>query len=226
MSAFIVAEVGVNHMGSRGAMLTFCEAAKDIGADAVKFQAYNALKLFEKRQLTDFNVAELLQATELSDDDFAAISEHCKTINLKWFASVFDPDQPARVLNHGACALKIGHAEADWTELRDACLKLRKEVWVSGAQNHWAGGDIRGVLCTQEYPAKSPPRLGLIPACYSGFSSHYQDYRIPAAAALRYASYIEAHLKLSDDDYEAKWSLSIADFKNMVKLIREYESWR
>ena len=81
-----------------------------------------------------------------------------------------------------------------------------------------------------------------------GYSSHHTDYRIPAAAALRGAEYIEAHLMLGEwervpnkktpqclmRDYdsrcttgepEAEWSLSPEDFAAMVELIREYESW-
>lgn len=215
MGCFIVAEAGINHMGSWTAMLLLCDAAKQAGADAVKFQAYDTDALIARRGSGD---RELLKKCELSDDDLEHISEYCKLIGIKWFASVFDPSQVARVLRYGACALKIGHKECGWEELVNTCSRewRRGPLFISGV-------DICG---TWEYPATSPPCLLQIDRRdVIGFSSHYADWRIPAAAALRGAHYIEAHLKLSDSDPEAAWSLSVEDFTKMVKQIREYETW-
>ncbi len=240
MPAFIVAECGVNHLGDRAKMLAFCDAAKACGADAVKFQAYQSEMLALRRGMlrkTPTGLWEalpehqatysLLRKASLMDADLDAISAHCKAIGFEWFASVFDPSQVERVLSRGACCLKIGHKEAAWRELFDACHDARPKekngaqpmpVWVSG----------HNVVGVWEYPAVSPPRLGRLRdnnALYRGYSSHFADYRIPAAAALRGAEYIEAHMKLSDTDPEAAWSLSVEDFTKMVKLAKEFESW-
>lgn len=228
MPAFIVAEAGCNHLGDRAKMLAFCDAAKACGADAVKFQAYDTTALIKRRGITDAKTINLLMESELLDADLDAIAAHCKAIGFKWFASVFDPSQIERVLSRGACALKIGHAEEYWSELVEACQDREDydcPLWIS----HAAGqGERRGnVLCRAEYPATSRPVLDSVGGemGYSGFSSHYTDYRIPAAAALCGAGYIEAHLKLSDADPEAAWSLSVEDFTKMVKLAKEFESW-
>lgn len=226
MPAFLTAEAGINHLGDRAKMLAFCDAAKACGADAVKFQAYNTDYLLLRRGAGD---RALLKKCELSNADLDAIAAHCKAIGFKWFASVFDPSQVERVLSRGACALKIGHKEADWDELVKQCLCSKGCVWVSDLETaFYAEGAVRGVHCIAEYPATSPPTLrevGEFGTDYLGFSSHYTDYRIPAAAALRGAEYIEAHIRLSDSDPEAAWSLSVGDFTKMVKLAREYESW-
>lgn len=247
MSVFIVAEAGVNHLGDRAKMLALCDAAKEAGADAIKVQAYNAEELVKRRGKGDL---ALLKQCELSDADLDAIAAHCKAIGIKWFASVFDPLQVERVLSRGACALKIGHAEWDWWELYHAChrgLSDRKlyrthMIWVS-RQNvstissnsgpQWLHGRRGNVLCVSEYPADgNPPHLGWIKdGGISGFSSHYTDYRIPAAAALRGAEYIEAHIMTEAMSFdpggcpEHNWSLNPDDFGKMVKLIREYETW-
>lgn len=233
MPAFIVAEAGVNYDGSRAKMMLLCQAAKDAGADAIKFQAYNTYELIERRKITDGHTRALLRKNELSDEDFREIDGFCKSIQLPWFASVFDLTQPGRVTKLGACRLKIGHGESRWQELIDACIHQREAVWVSDTENCWRsagglkGGFVHGVLCTKEYPAKSPPHLGKVgyARSYCGFSSHYADYRVPAAAALRGAEYIEAHIKLDDNCFEAPWSLSPSDFTTMVKLARDFESW-
>lgn len=229
MTVFIAAEAGVNHLGDRSKMLALCDAAKQAGADAVKFQAYNAEALVKRRGKGDL---ALLKQCELSDADLDAIAAHCKAIGIKWFASVFDPSQVERVLSRGACALKIGHAEAGYTELRKACRKAHTKEYVTWISNpgsiEYVGGD-RYVHCVAEYPATSSPGLFEVDVG-DGYSSHYTDFRIPAAAALRGAEYIEAHLMLGEteaksDEPEKDWSLSPDQFAAMVKLIREYESW-
>ena len=226
MPAFIVAEAGINHLGNRAKMLAFCDAAKACGADAVKFQAYDWQKLTHRRNIVDKPTMDLLAMAELSDADLDAIAAHCKAIGFKHFYSVFDPSQVERVLSRGACALKIGHKEADWRELRDECARRHPaQTWISATTFEGRGS----VWCVPEYPATSNPRLGYIGAAikggFFGFSSHFTDYRIPAAAALRGAEYIEFHLAMSKDDPEAAWSLMPEDAKKCCELIRLYESW-
>lgn len=222
----ITAEIGVNFNGDRQRIPYFIRAAKDAGADAVKFQAYNTDKLIERRKITDAKTIDLLRRNELTDDDMALIRDTARNMGIKWFWSCFDPSQPARCVKFGACALKIGHAENDWGELRVACINNRAglPVFISGG----AGDEGHVVVTgTWEYPAKSLPKMGFIGLRYGhgGFSSHYADWHIPAAAGMRGARYIECHFKLADTDPEAAWSLSPEDFAKMVKQVREYESW-
>lgn len=247
MSAFIVAEAGCNHLGDRAKMLAFCDAAKACGADAVKFQAYDTSELAWRRGMMvdtsallqvsagvdvvragyvkkeHLETYSLLRKAELTDADLDAIAAHCKAIGFKHFYSVFDPSQVERVLSRGACALKIGHKEADYAELLMACVAQDRDRPWNDKRLFISGSNVHGVW---EYPATSLPQLRDISEHgFCGFSSHYTDYRIPAAAALRGAEYIEFHVRLSDTDPEAAWSLSIEDATKCCKLIREYESW-
>lgn len=228
MSAFIVAECGVNFDGDRRRIPQFIDAAKRAGASATKWQAFDKDKLIARRGITDEKTICLLEKCELTDRDLDMIAAHSKAVGLPWFASVFDPSQVERVLSRGACALKIGHKEADWEELVSVCQKTDSYTWISNPPPWAMGLRTSAVLCVVEYPAIShPSRWSEIRDFdwYRGVSSHYADYRIPAAAALRGAEYIEAHFRLSDSDPEAAWSLSEEDFGKMVKLAREYESW-
>jgi sialic acid synthase SpsE len=260
MSVFIAAEVGVAWNGDRARIPAFIQAAKDAGADAVKFQAFNAAHLIERRGIKPeammhaWNVQDLLQRCELSDADLDMIAAESKRIGIKWFASVFDPSQVERVLSRGAACLKIGHAEATYDELLLECAAALKPpryrrkptmaCWVSVTEE-W-GGAYRGafgwpslfslVTCRADYPAAPEAALrelgdehqlqnGQGASTFHGFSSHHPSWQIPAAAALRGAEYIEFHLKLTDDDPEAAWSLSVEDATKCCKQIREYESW-
>lgn len=230
MPAMIVAEIGVNWNGDRSRIPQFIEAAKNAGATHVKFQAYNTDKLVARRGITDQATIDLLRRNELTDDDLDLIAREAKRVGIPYFWSVFDVDQPARCKKFGATHMKVGHKEADWPELLEACLATGKSVWVSNPPWKWIDEpSVGSVHCIAEYPATSSPKLHEIDCCNSekphGFSSHYQSWRVPAAAALRGAQFIEAHFKLSDQDPEAAWSLSADDFGKMVKQIREFESW-
>lgn len=224
----IVAEIGVNWNGDRSRIPAFIDAAKSAGATAAKFQAYNTDKLVARRGITDPKTIDLLRRNELTDADLALIEECARKVDIKHFYSVFDPSQVERVLSRGACALKIAEKESADGLLVDACEDKCGLVYVSLHQNTtdprlW---QRRPVACVPQYPATIPPHLRVIhPRGFCGLSSHWQDYRIPAAAALRGAEYIEFHVRLSDDDPEAAWSLSIEDATKCCKLIREYESW-
>lgn len=226
MSAFIVAEAGCNHLGDRKKMLAFCDAAKACGADAVKFQAYKSGNLVMRRKITDPETIMLLERAELTDADLDAIAAHCKAIGFKWFASVFDPSQVERVLSRGACALKIGHKEADWDGLLLATSYTRTNVntWVSNPQRPLLDGH-RAVLCQEEYPAKTHPELYRLRGReWRGYSSHWRDWRVPALAGAMGVEYLECHIALADDEPEAAWSLRPSEFAAMVEQVRWSES--
>lgn len=95
----IIAEAGVNHNGKLDAALKLCDAAKDAGADVVKFQTWQTDKIITKNvaqaeyQTENTGKSEsqydMLKRLELSYEDFRKIKEHCDKIGIK-FASTAD----------------------------------------------------------------------------------------------------------------------------------------
>jgi N,N'-diacetyllegionaminate synthase len=99
---FIIAEAGVNHNGSIELAYELIDAAKDAGADAVKFQTFNADSLVSKKaekaeyQKKTSSTAEsqyqMIKKLELSGDDHKKLIDYCNKINIQFLSSPFDLD--------------------------------------------------------------------------------------------------------------------------------------
>lgn len=95
----IIAEAGVNHNGSLDLALKLCDAAKETGADVVKFQTWKTENLLTKNvKQADYQAQntgktesqfDMLKKLELSYDDFKKIKQHCDKIGIQ-FASTAD----------------------------------------------------------------------------------------------------------------------------------------
>ncbi len=123
MSAvFVIAEAGVNHNGSLGLALKLVEAAKQAGADAVKFQTFKAENLvckatekaeYQKRLSgSDESQFDMLRRLELSESDHEQIIAHCNKLGIEFLSSPFDlPSLQLLVKRFQLKKLKLGSGE-------------------------------------------------------------------------------------------------------------------
>ena len=102
MSVFVIAEAGVNHNGSIDIAKKLIDVACEAGADAVKFQTFNAKNLVTKNlekenyqkkldnQLeTQFN---MLRKLELNQEMHIELINYCKIKEIIFLSSPFDLD--------------------------------------------------------------------------------------------------------------------------------------
>ena len=100
MSVYIIAEAGVNHNGRLDLALKLCDAAKDAGVDAVKFQTWKTdnIVTMSARQATyqrentgvEENQYGMLKKLELSYAQFEEIQQYCKKIGIDFLST---PDE-------------------------------------------------------------------------------------------------------------------------------------
>ena len=97
MKIIIIAEIGINHNGDLDLAKKMVKAAKDCGADLVKFQkrdinlVYTKSFLDEKRESPWGNTQfDQKNGLEFNEKEYDEIDSYCKKINIGWFASAWD----------------------------------------------------------------------------------------------------------------------------------------
>lgn len=98
----IIAEAGVNHNGQRDLAFALVDAARQAGADAVKFQTFDARKLASKsapkaeyqRHKTEAQQSqfEMLQKLELPRAWHVDLQRHAQQIGITFISTAFDID--------------------------------------------------------------------------------------------------------------------------------------
>lgn len=100
MSITIIAEAGVNHNGSMERAKQMVKAAKEAGADYIKFQTFvpealvsqYAEKAEYQKQTTGAEESQLqmLQKLALKEQDFKELKRYCDTLGIGFISTPFD----------------------------------------------------------------------------------------------------------------------------------------
>ena len=94
---YIIAEAGVNHNGRLDLALKLCDAAKEAGVDAIKFQTWKTELIiskntemadYQKKNLgNDDSQYDMLKKLELSYDNFRLIKDYCDNIGIQFLST-------------------------------------------------------------------------------------------------------------------------------------------
>jgi len=231
---FIIAEAGVNHNGNIDRAKELVKTAKEIGADAVKFQTFWDLGCLKEYELTKKQWVDLkLYCDEIGiefmstphwgspycgykDEDYEVI-DFVDTLvkrhkiaspyltNRRYVIAIANKRKPI-ILSTGSIIHK--NRMATIAEINQALTWLYKM-------------DITLLHCISKYPLKSDNysrvqklrRFG-VPV---GVSDHTQNINIPSFPV------IEKHFKLDDNCIDANVSLNPEQFKQMVDHVRNKE---
>lgn len=226
MSVFIIAEAGVNHNGSLELAKKLVDAAKDAGADCVKFQTFvsknivskNAVKAEYQKQQTEPEESQqdMLKKLELSFDEFVELNEYCKSKSIEFMSTAFDFDSIDFLDGLKMGTWKIPSGDITNLPYLIKIANLNKPVILSTGMSTME--DIRSAIkalkengaaeltvlhCTTEYPTPFEDvnlrAMNTIKEEFGvkvGYSDHTKGIEVPIAAVALGATVIEKHFTL------------------------------
>lgn len=250
----IIAEAGVNHNGDIAIAKKMITAAKNAGADFIKFQTgHKVISKFapkaEYQKVTtgsDESQLDMVNRLMLKDDEFIELNYICTREDIAFLSTPFDLDAIELLSSFDMPFWKIPSGEVTNLPYLIRIASTHKPIVMStgmceideiGAaldvlKKH-GGGAVTLLHCTTEYPApyqevnlRAMQRLGEIFNVPVGYSDHTPGIEVPIAAAALGATVIEKHFTL-DKNMEGpdhKASLEPNELAAMVSAIRHIEA--
>ena len=229
---FIVAEAGVNHNGDIGQAFLLANAAKEAGADAVKFQHFNSQRLWGD---------DRIKHLELSDAEMLNLAWHCKAIGIEFMCTPFGVPE-VEFLRPLVKRWKVASGCLARFDLLAAVRATGLPVILSTGMADMARVDAAVeaigaptlLHCTSAYPcptaevnlcAMDALRARWGASCPVGYSDHTLGIVIALAAVARGATVLEKHLTLDRqaEGPDHKASIEPKEFRIMVEAIRTIE---
>lgn len=222
----IIAEAGVNHNGNMNMALRLCDAAKESGADVVKFQTWKTENLltrsvkqaeYQKKNMTKEEPQfDMLKRLELSFDNFCEIKKYCDGIGITFASTADDFESLDFLVELGIPFIKIGSGDiGNIPYLRYIGTKKLPIILSTGMSTladidnsvnaliEGGGKDISLLHCTTNYPCpyeevnlKAMLTLSNAFGLPVGYSDHTMGTEVSIAAVAMGAKIIEKHFTL------------------------------
>ena len=238
---FIIAEVGINHMGRVDLAWEMIEAAWESGADAVKIQTFDTDKFLHHSHPG----YQLDLDCQLSLEAEQCLWDKARKKEVLLFSTPEDSGSLEFIKKQKPPLIKIAAMDFDCKEHVKAAAELDVPVILSSGMStmeetlrtlRWVeeSGNANPILlhCVSLYPApfkamnlRAIQTLDNVLECPVGFSDHSQGIHIPLAAAAMGAKVIEKHFTLDKklDGPDQVCSMDPADLSELVRQIRELE---
>lgn len=223
---YVIAEAGVNHNGNVDTAKKMVEAAKEAGADYVKFQTFVPEKLvsrfagkaeYQKAATgTEESQLEMLEKLALTRDDFVELEKYCKKTGIGFLSTPFDLESISFLEQLDMDFWKVPSGEVTNLPYLEAIGKTGRKVVMSTGMcgmeeirkavavlEKSGTPEIILLHCNTQYP--TPYRDVNLRAMDTmkketgkevGYSDHTLGIEVPIAAAAIGAAVIEKHFTL------------------------------
>lgn len=226
MSVYVIAEAGVNHNGSFELACKLAKAAKDAGADCVKYQTFvaknlvssNAAKADYQKATTGGEDSQLgmLKKLELSFAEFCRLKVYCDELGIAFLSTPFDHESIDFLNTLEMPFWKIPSGEITNLPYLIAIAKTQKPVVLSTGMCELSDIDaalqvlkdngtpeITLLHCNTEYPTpfedvnlRAMETLRERFGVKVGYSDHTSGIEVPIAAVALGAEVIEKHFTI------------------------------
>jgi N-acetylneuraminate synthase len=251
---YVVAEIGSNHNGDMDLCRRTIDAAKESGADAVKFQSWSKSSLISKAEYarntkygTDHeklpSLEEEVEKYQVTPEQHQEIADYCKKKEITFFSSCFSPVEVDLLESLEVPAYKIASMDVNHLPLLEYVGKTGKPVILSTGLatlgeieraltvlRNAGSGPVVLLHCVSTYP--SPPEdvnLRNIETLRSAFDVlvGYSDHSLGAAIPLASVALGACMIEkhFTLDKSLPGWDHAIsADPEEMAYLVREGRS--
>lgn len=222
----IIAEAGVNHNGDYNLAKEMVKAAREAGADYIKFQTFRPDRLvsryaqkaeYQKKNTgSDESQLGMLQKLTLSDDNFIELKQYCDDIGIGFLSTPFDLESIAFLEAFNMDYWKIPSGEITNLPYLEAIAGTgRKIILSTGMSNIKEIRDAIDILeqynvpeiillhCNTQYPTpyehvnlKAMETIKKETGKTVGYSDHTLGIEVPIAAVAMGAKVIEKHFTL------------------------------
>ena len=223
---YFIAEIGVNHCSDVNLAKEMILAAKESGANAVKFQTFNAesfitpntpkVKYQERTTSPNKTHYEMIKSLELSEEKHQILFDFCENKKIKFISTPYDKDS-AKFLNKIGCdTFKTASADIVDLNLHSYLAKTGKTVIIStGMANLEEIKDCVEIYrknynsnfillhCVSNYPCSYQslnmsvlPKLASTFNCLVGYSDHSVGYEAAVISVALGSVLIEKHFTI------------------------------
>lgn len=222
---FVIAEAGVNHNGDITCAKEMIDAAREAGADAVKFQTFKTdqliLKNVEKapyqKRTTENGESqyEMLKKLELSKGQTVELMDYCRKKDIIFLSTPFEKMSLDELDSLGVPAFKIAATDLTNIQFLEQVAEKKKPILLSAGMCYL--DEVRRALeaiapinnhvvllqCTANYPIKNTEaNLNVIRTFKKefdmlvGYSDHSQGVGAAPYAVVAGAKVVEKHFTL------------------------------
>ena len=247
---FIIAEMASSHGGDFARALALIEAAKNVGADAIKLQYYTPDSITLDCDKPNFilkdgpwkgrKLYDLYKEAATPVEWFPALMDHARNMEITCFSSVFDAEGFFALQKLDAPAYKISSFDIQDTQLIKLIVGSGKPIIISTGMAEWEDILIADDVIPPEYPhaflhcvsgyptptdeanlSELSHLMGL--GLPTGLSDHSMDTTASVMAVALGACIIEKHIKLDGDETspDAHFSLTPKEFAKHVSTLRQ-----
>jgi len=220
---FIIAEAGVNHNGDIRLAYKLVDAAKEAGADAVKFQTFKAenvvSKIAEKAEYqekttnSEESQYEMIKKLELSFEDFVKIKDYCDKKGIIFLSTPFDYES-VDFLESLVPLYKIPSGEIANLPFLEYIAKKGKPTILSTGMSTL--GEVEEAVKTIINVNSSLPLVLL--HCVSSYPAKYEDVNLKAILTLKEAF----KLPVGYSDHTLGIEIAIAAVSLGAKVIEKH----
>jgi sialic acid synthase SpsE len=141
-SLYFIADIGANHNGSLEKAIELIHLAKESGADAAKFQNFQAHKIVSKSGFDNMkgklshqskwkkSVFEVYKDASISKDWTRILKEECDKVGIDYFTSAYDFES-VDLVDPYVDMYKIGSGDITWLDIIDYILGKNKPVLIA-----------------------------------------------------------------------------------------------